>query len=144
MSIDKCDKLTKLYETERKRVVMCDYDVNNIGFYLPDGSYEAMFDPEQDFARLIREHICEAAEISFRKLFKKYMRKDDDVTVWVHNSCWRAYSSIHEIKLSICCEEQDINSIEDELTQIEEEIDIIEASIDDISTEPFRSSESPD
>lgn len=50
---------------------MCDYDVNNIGFYLPDGSYEAMFDPEQDFARLIREHICEAAEISFRKLFKK-------------------------------------------------------------------------
>lgn len=53
---------------------MCDYDVNNIGFYLPDGSYEAMFDPEQDFARLIREHICEAAEISFRKFLKKYYR----------------------------------------------------------------------
>ena len=42
---------------------MCDYDVNNIGFYLPDGSYEAMFDPEQDFARLIREHICEEPDI---------------------------------------------------------------------------------
>lgn len=135
---------TKKDERERKRVVMCDYDVNNIGFYLPDGSYEAMFDPEQDFARLIREYICEAAEISFRKLFKNYMRKDDDVTGWVHDSCLRAYSSINEIQLSINCEEPDIDSIEDELIKLEEEIDNIESSIDDISTEPFRSSEAPE
>ena len=118
---------------------MCDYDVNNIGFYLPDGSYEAMFDPEQDFARLIREHICEAAEISFRKFLKKYYRKEDDITGCVHDSCGRAYSSINEIKLSICCEYPVIESIEDELTKIEEEIHFIELVINAISTEPFRS-----
>ncbi len=126
-------------ETERKRVVMCDYDVNNIGFYLPDGSYEAMFDPEQDFARMIREHICEAAEISFRKFLKKYFRKEDDVTGWVNESCSSVYSSVNEIRMTLNCEEPDIDSIEYELTKIEEEIDFIEFVIDDISTEPFRS-----
>ena len=118
---------------------MCDYDVNNIGFYLPDGSYEAMFDPEQDFARLIREHICEAAEISFRKFLKKYFRKEDDVTGWVNESCSSVYSSVNEIRMTLNCEYPDIDSIEYELTKIEEEIDFIEFVIDDISTEPFRS-----
>lgn len=123
---------------------MCDYDVNNIGFYLPDGSYEAMFDPEQDFARLIREHIGEAAEISFRKLFKKYLRKDDDVTGWVNESCSSAYSSVNEIRMTLNCEYPDIDSIEYELTKIEEEIENIEALIGDISTELFSDSEEPD
>ena len=120
---------------------MCDYDVNNIGFYLPDGSYEAMFDPEQDFARLIREHICEAAEISYRKLFKKYLRKEDDVTGWVNESCSNAFSSINEIRIALGCEEPDLDSIEDEITKIEEEIENIEAVIGDISTELFSDSE---
>ena len=128
-------------DEETERVVMCDYDVNNIGFYLPDGSYEAMFDPEQDFARLIREHICEAAEISYRKLFKKYLRKEDDVTGWVNESCSSAYSSINEIRMTLNCEDPDIDSIEDEITKIEEEIENIEAVIGDISTELFSDSE---
>ena len=128
-------------ETERKRVVMCDYDENNIGFYLPDGSYEAMYVPEKDFARLIREHICEAAEISYRKLFKKYLRKEDDVTGWVNESCSSAYSSINEIRIALGCEEPDLDSIEDEITKIEEELENIEAVIGDISTELFSDSE---
>lgn len=79
--------------------------------------------------------------ISYRKLFKKYLRKDDDVTSWVNESCSSAYSSINEIRMTLNCEDPDINSIENEITKIEEEIENIEAVIGDISTELFSDSE---
>ncbi len=118
-------------ETERKRVVMCDYDVNNIGFYLPDGSYEAMFDPEQDFARLIREHISVAAEISFRKLFEQYICKEDleANSCWIIESVTGAYDSIDDIRGLLCCDEPDSGSIKNVLEKIEEELASIEAAI---------------
>ena len=109
----------KIYETERKRVVMCDYDVNNIGFYLPDGSYEPIYDPVNDFSRLIREHICDAAEISFRKSLKDYVYREDLLQDDLFFSCSDA---IGRIKAMLSCCEPDIGSIEKELAELEKTI----------------------
>ena len=38
------------------------------GIFLPDGSYEPMFDPEKDMARLIGEHMGMDAEMYFRAI----------------------------------------------------------------------------
>ena len=107
----------KIYETERKRAEMCDYDVNNIGFYLPDGSYEPIYDPVNDFSRLIREHICDAAEISFRKSLKDYVYREYLLQDDMFFSCSAAIGRIKAM-LSSC--EPDIGSIKKDLAKIEE------------------------
>lgn len=108
---------------------MCDYDVNNIGFYLPNGSYEPMFDPEQDFARLIRVYICDSAKISFLKFFKQYICKDDlgSESYTIIESVIDAYDSVDDIRGLLCCDEPDIGSVKKILDKLEEDL----ASIDD-------------
>ena len=114
---------------------MCDYDVNNIGFYLPDGSYEPVYDPVNDFARLIREHICEAAEISYRKSLKDYVNIADLLLVEVFFSCRVA---IDDIRGMLSCNEPDIDSIEKELSKIEINISNYEEYIYLLLAERFK------
>lgn len=44
------------------------------GIFLPDGSYEPMFDPEKDMARLIGEHMGMDAEMYFRVIMTSAFR----------------------------------------------------------------------
>ena len=118
---------------------MCDYDEKNIGFYLPDGSYESMIYPKEDFARLIREHICDAAEISFLKLFKQYICKDDlgSESYTITESVIGAYDSVDDIRGLLCCDEPDISSVKKVLEKLEEELASIEKAIINIRPDGF-------
>ena len=54
------------------------------GIFLPDGSYEPMFDPEKDMARLIGEHMGMDAEMYFRAIMTSAIRNarekvEDDI-----------------------------------------------------------------
>ena len=48
----------------------------NYSFYLPDGTYEPMIDPENDMARLIYEHFGTEAEMCFKAILSNCWKKN--------------------------------------------------------------------
>lgn len=59
------------------------------GIFLPDGSYEPMFNPEKDMARLIGEHMGMDAEMYFRAIMTsafrnagEYVKDDVSAAAW--------------------------------------------------------------
>ena len=59
------------------------------GIFLPDGSYEPMFDPEKDMARLIGEHMGMDAEMYFRAIMAAAFRNaGEKVEVDIFAAAW--------------------------------------------------------
>ena len=101
----------------------------NLGFFLPDGRYEPMFNPEEDMARLILEKMGPDAEKSYRILMSNcssYGRADlvSDVT----DVCWELLGLIDDIEVFLSCEIPDLNLVERILKKLQEDISKMESN----------------
>ena len=101
-----------------------DAKFNNGGFYLPDGTYEPMFDPENDLSRLIREHLGLDAELYFKALLASAFRKDyEEVFEDLSNAACEVDSAIDMLEISIetdCLNEGDVREVITDLKNLYE------------------------
>lgn len=99
----------------------------NYGFYLPDGTYEPMLDPENDMARLIFESFGADAEICFKAILSNYMKKHFPIfQEKLFEACWDAEFPIYEIRAMLCCDAPNLDEIEKSLSKAQELIGQIE------------------
>ena len=99
------------------------------GFYLPDGTYEPICDFENDMGRLIREYICEDAEVSFLVFLSDILYKDD-VQPEIDEAYWKAERHIDEIKELLNVDYPDVGSIEKVISKLEDTLGEMRSAVD--------------
>ena len=99
----------------------------NLGFFLPDGTYEPMFNPEEDMACLIREKIGPDAEKSFRLLMSNCgSEAREDMASDIAEVCWEMLRHIEDIEGNLSCDVPDLSAVGKALEKLKEVIDKIE------------------
>ena len=95
----------------------------NLSFFLPDGRYEPMLNPEEDMARLILEKMGTDAEKSFRILMSNCGSNGrTDLASDVTDVCWELLRFIDDIEGYLSCEIPDLSLVEKILKKMEEDI----------------------
>ena len=70
----------------------------NLSFFLPDGRYETMLNPEVDMAHQICEHMGTDAEKSFRVLLES-IRNEQKFPYAFYEDYWDVRSHIENIRI---------------------------------------------
>ena len=95
----------------------------NLSFFLPDGRYEPMLNPEEDMARLIFEKMGSDAEKSFRILMSNCGSNGRaDLASDVVDVCCGLLRLIDDIEGYLSCEIPDLSLVGKNLKKMEEDI----------------------